>query len=150
MAASTSTATSSSRTGCSLKCAPGKRALGSSEAYVYSRFNSASHDEQLGRGRPLQPLVPPSHPRPVGHALLIHGLTDSPYSMKALAETLHGEGFEVTVLGCPGTAPSFDDDPDELPRLDRRNAHRGARRRVRANRASYSTSAAIRMAGRWR
>lgn len=42
-------------------------------------------------------------------ALLVHGLTDSPYSMKALAEVLFRQGFEVTVLRLPGhgTFPSM-------------------------------------------
>ena len=42
-------------------------------------------------------------------ALLIHGLTDSPYSMRALAGSLHARGFEVTVLRLPGhgTLPSM-------------------------------------------
>jgi alpha-beta hydrolase superfamily lysophospholipase len=42
-------------------------------------------------------------------ALLVHGLTDSPYSMRALAETLHARGVEVTVLRLPGhgTLPSM-------------------------------------------
>jgi alpha-beta hydrolase superfamily lysophospholipase len=42
-------------------------------------------------------------------ALLVHGLTDSPYSMRALAETLNARGVEVTVLRLPGhgTLPSM-------------------------------------------
>ncbi len=80
-----------------------------SEAYVYSRFNSASLVNKLVAGAPYNRSFRLSHPRPVGQALLIHGLTDSPYSMKALAETLHGKGFEVTVLRVPGhgTLPSM-------------------------------------------
>ena len=48
-------------------------------------------------------------PSPAGHALLVHGLTDSPYSMRALAQSLHTRGFEVTVLRLPGhgTLPSM-------------------------------------------
>jgi alpha-beta hydrolase superfamily lysophospholipase len=44
-----------------------------------------------------------------GTALLVHGLTDSPYSVRALAETLHAQGFEVTALRLPGhgTLPSM-------------------------------------------
>jgi alpha-beta hydrolase superfamily lysophospholipase len=43
-----------------------------------------------------------------GAALLIHGLTDSPYSMLALARRLHARGLHVVVLRLPGhgTAPS--------------------------------------------
>lgn len=41
-------------------------------------------------------------------ALLLHGLSDSPYSMRALAERLHARGVHVVVLRLPGhgTAPS--------------------------------------------
>ena len=81
----------------------------SDEAYVYGRFNPASRVSQLVEGAPynhsfrLTPATPA-----IGHALLIHGLSDSPYSMKALADALHTRGFEVTVLRLPGhgTLPS--------------------------------------------
>ncbi len=48
-------------------------------------------------------------PDPVGGALLIHGLTDSPYSMRRTAEILYAEGFTVVGLRLPGhgTAPSM-------------------------------------------
>jgi len=80
-----------------------------SEAYIYSRFNPASRVNQLVAGAPYNRSFRLLHPRPIGRALLIHGLTDSPYSMKALAETLHAMGFEVTVLRVPGhgTLPSM-------------------------------------------
>jgi alpha-beta hydrolase superfamily lysophospholipase len=37
-----------------------------------------------------------------GGALLLHGLTDSPYSFRSVAEALHGEGFYVLCLRMPG------------------------------------------------
>jgi alpha-beta hydrolase superfamily lysophospholipase len=37
-----------------------------------------------------------------GAALLVHGLTDSPYSMRGLAETLYAQGYYVLVLRMPG------------------------------------------------
>jgi alpha-beta hydrolase superfamily lysophospholipase len=45
---------------------------------------------------------------PVGGALLIHGLTDSPYSLRRTGELLHELGFHVVGLRLPGhgTAPS--------------------------------------------
>ncbi len=45
--------------------------------------------------------------KPVAGALLLHGLSDSPYSMRSLAERLHAEGLHVVVLRVPGhgTAP---------------------------------------------
>lgn len=46
---------------------------------------------------------------PRGSALLLHGLTDSPYSVRALAESLRAQGIEVTALRLPGhgTLPSM-------------------------------------------
>ena len=45
---------------------------------------------------------------PVGGVLLLHGMTDSPYSLHALAETLAQQGYWVIGLRMPGhgTAPS--------------------------------------------
>jgi len=73
------------------------------EAYRFGRFNPASNVSRLADGAPynrsfrLMPAIPVT-----GHALLLHGLSDSPYSMKALAESLRARGFEVTVLRMPG------------------------------------------------
>lgn len=81
----------------------------SSEAYIYSRFNPASRVNRLVEGAPYNRSFRLHRPNAIGHALFIHGLTDSPYSMKALAESLHAKGFEVTVLRMPGhgTFPSM-------------------------------------------
>lgn len=45
---------------------------------------------------------------PRGGVLLVHGLSDSPYSMRALGERLNANGFHVVGLRLPGhgTAPS--------------------------------------------
>ena len=45
---------------------------------------------------------------PRGAVLLLHGLTDSPYSLRSIGEHLAGRGFEVVGLRLPGhgTAPS--------------------------------------------
>jgi alpha-beta hydrolase superfamily lysophospholipase len=45
---------------------------------------------------------------PVAGALLLHGLSDSPYSLRALAERLHAAGVSVLGLRVPGhgTAPA--------------------------------------------
>ncbi len=40
--------------------------------------------------------------KPVGGALLLHGLTDSPYSMRAIAKALFERGYYVLVLRLPG------------------------------------------------
>jgi alpha-beta hydrolase superfamily lysophospholipase len=80
----------------------------SDEAYIYSRFNPDSNVSKLVEGAPFNRSFRLTTPEPTGHALLLHGLSDSPYSMKALAEALHARGFEVTVLRLPGhgTLPS--------------------------------------------
>lgn len=46
--------------------------------------------------------------QPVAGALLLHGLTDSPYSMRATAEALHAAGAHALALRLPGhgTAPA--------------------------------------------
>jgi alpha-beta hydrolase superfamily lysophospholipase len=41
-------------------------------------------------------------PAPVGGALLVHGLSDSPYSLRALGERLHAEGYTVVGVRVPG------------------------------------------------
>ena len=40
--------------------------------------------------------------------LLLHGMSDAPYSLRALGEALHARGFHVLGLRLPGhgTAPS--------------------------------------------
>ncbi len=45
---------------------------------------------------------------PTGGVVLLHGLTDSPYSMRAIAEIFHSQGFYVLVPRLPGhgTTPS--------------------------------------------
>jgi alpha-beta hydrolase superfamily lysophospholipase len=49
-----------------------------------------------------------SHANPRGAVLLLHGLTDSPYSVRALADLFASEGMYVLALRLPGhgTAPS--------------------------------------------
>lgn len=79
------------------------------EAFAHSRFNPEGVMNRLAEGAPYNRSFRLTLAEPVGHALLLHGLTDSAYSMKALAETLHRRGFEVTVLRMPGhgTLPSM-------------------------------------------
>jgi alpha-beta hydrolase superfamily lysophospholipase len=45
---------------------------------------------------------------PVGGVLLLHGMSDSPYSLRALGEALFGQGYRVLGLRMPGhgTAPA--------------------------------------------
>jgi alpha-beta hydrolase superfamily lysophospholipase len=41
-------------------------------------------------------------PTPIGGVLLVHGLSDSPYSLRALGEQLHRAGYTVIGLRVPG------------------------------------------------
>ena len=49
-----------------------------------------------------------THPAAIGGVLLLHGMSDSPYSMRALANTLNQQGYHVIALRSPGhgTVPS--------------------------------------------
>ena len=73
----------------------------------FNRFSAASacnpatlFDTNWNRTFVLEP------PAPVGGALLIHGLSDSPYSLRAVAERLRAEGFTVIGLRVPGHGTS--------------------------------------------
>ncbi len=98
------------RDGLDPDCTPAPRcATLAQEAFAYSRFNPQGPMQLLADGAPFNRSFRLTLARPVGQALLVHGLSDSPYSMLALARTLHGQGFEVTVLRLPGhgTLPSM-------------------------------------------
>ena len=74
-----------------------------------SRYNPGSVVARLALGGQYNhsfELIPAGEPR--GAVLLVHGLTDSPYSMRALAETFLAHGYHVVVLRLPGhgTVPS--------------------------------------------
>jgi alpha-beta hydrolase superfamily lysophospholipase len=79
------------------------------EAFEHSRFNPTGAMQQLADGAPYNRSFRLTPAAPVGGALLVHGLTDSPYSVRAVAEVLFRSGFEVTVLRLPGhgTLPSM-------------------------------------------
>jgi alpha-beta hydrolase superfamily lysophospholipase len=79
------------------------------EAFAYSRFNPAGALQRLAAGAPYNRSFRLATAQPAGHALLVHGLTDSPYSMRAMAQSLHARGFDVTVVRLPGhgTLPSM-------------------------------------------
>ncbi|MGB6971025.1 MAG: alpha/beta hydrolase, partial [Desulfobulbales bacterium] len=56
--------------------------------------------------------LPADNPR--GGILMLHGLTDSPYSIRSLAEELHAQGFWVIGLRLPGHGTI----PAELTRIN--------------------------------
>ena len=61
-----------------------------------SPFNANNHAKNWNRTVELVPEVP------TGGVLMLHGLTDSPYSMRSMAELFHAKGFYVLVLRLPG------------------------------------------------
>jgi alpha-beta hydrolase superfamily lysophospholipase len=67
-----------------------------------SLLNPQNHRQNWNRTFVLEPE------KPVGGVLMLHGLSDSPYSMRALGERLAGQGLLVIGLRLPGhgTAPS--------------------------------------------
>ncbi|MAI31077.1 MAG: hypothetical protein CMM07_05295 [Rhodopirellula sp.] len=72
-------------------------------AGTYNRFNQDSLcnpasilEHNWNRSRVL------IHEDPVGGVLLVHGLSDSPYSLRRLGERLHSEGYTVIWLRVPG------------------------------------------------
>lgn len=79
------------------------------EAFRHSRFNHDGWLQQLAEGAPFNRSFRLAQAEAAGQALLVHGLTDSPYSMHAMAQSLHTRGFDVTVLRLPGhgTLPSM-------------------------------------------
>lgn len=79
------------------------------DTQALSRYNPRSVVAHLALDTPYNrsyELVPPHEPR--GAVLLVHGLSDSPYSMRGLAETFFAEGYYVLALRMPGhgTLPS--------------------------------------------
>ncbi|MFT7667500.1 MAG: esterase/lipase [Planctomycetota bacterium] len=74
----------------------------------WSRFNESGVFELTENALRWNRSVELSVPSPVGGAVLLHGATDSPYSMRALAEELYSRGWHVIVPRYQGhgTAPS--------------------------------------------
>lgn len=75
---------------------------------VYHRFRSGSPSDPRGSERNWNRSFELSRPDPTVGVLLLHGMSDSPYSLRALGERLHREGAHVVGLRLPGhgTAPS--------------------------------------------
>jgi alpha-beta hydrolase superfamily lysophospholipase len=68
-----------------------------------NRYNpdGMSHPSRLGTDWNRTQLLAPAS-EAVGGALLVHGLTDSPYSMRTIGEDLRGRGYYVVALRVPG------------------------------------------------
>ncbi|HUL82372.1 MAG TPA: alpha/beta fold hydrolase [Gammaproteobacteria bacterium] len=75
---------------------------GAADTQRLGRYTPGSIPSQLALDTPYNrsfELVPQEIR---GAALLVHGLSDSPYSMRALAETLYAQGYYVLALRLPG------------------------------------------------
>ena len=82
--------------------------VGTGPAYALVRYSAGSladpEDDEPNWNRSFELATE----APVGGVLLLHGMSDSPYSLRALAETLAEQGYWVIGLRLPGhgTAPS--------------------------------------------
>jgi len=78
------------------------------DRYSLSRYRPGSIPARLALDTPYNRSYELAPAEPRGAVLLVHGLTDSPYSMRAAAETFYAEGYHVVVLRLPGhgTVPS--------------------------------------------
>ena len=79
------------------------------DPYALGRYHPGSAPWRLALEAPYNRSYELAPADPKGAVLLVHGLTDSPYSMRALAEVFHAEGLHVVVLRLPGhgTVPSM-------------------------------------------
>ena len=68
-----------------------------------NRYNpdGISHPTRLGTDWNRTQILSPAT-QAIGGALLVHGLTDSPYSMRTIAEDLRSRGYYVVALRVPG------------------------------------------------
>jgi alpha-beta hydrolase superfamily lysophospholipase len=83
-------------------------AVDASDRRLINRYSSGSRMDPTGFPRDWNRTFEMSQQDPAAGVVLLHGLSDSPYSMRALGEQLHGSGFHVVGLRIPGhgTAPS--------------------------------------------
>ncbi len=76
--------------------------------YALVRYSAGSAADPQGQRPNWNRSIELATDAPVGGALLLHGMSDSPYSFRALAETLNKRNYWVIGLRLPGhgTAPS--------------------------------------------
>jgi alpha-beta hydrolase superfamily lysophospholipase len=76
--------------------------------YALVRYSRGSSADPTGRDPDWNRSVELPAKNPVGGVLLLHGLTDAPYSFRALSEALNEHGYWVLAMRMPGhgTAPS--------------------------------------------
>ena len=78
------------------------------DRWAIGRYNPRSVPAQLALERPYNRSYELAPEDPRGAVLLVHGLSDAPYSLRAVAEIFRDRGFYVLVLRLPGhgTIPS--------------------------------------------
>ena len=76
--------------------------------YAVRRFSRGSLSDPERWPQNWNRSIELRHDKPGAVVLLLHGLSDSPYSMRALAESLHENGATVLAMRMPGhgTAPA--------------------------------------------
>ena len=81
---------------------------GRGTAFTLARYSSGSAADPRGREPDWNRTVELVPEDPKGGVLLLHGMSDSPYSFRAFAEELHRRGRMVVALRLPGhgTIPS--------------------------------------------
>jgi alpha-beta hydrolase superfamily lysophospholipase len=82
--------------------------IGSGPAYALVRYSSGSSADPQRRSPNWNRSFELSSDSPAGGALLLHGMSDSPYSLRALGAALNRRNYWVIGLRLPGhgTAPS--------------------------------------------
>ena len=75
---------------------------GAGDQRQFNRFNRGSLSDPERQPHNWNRTFELSVERPRGGVLLLHGLSDSPYSLRTLDELLHAEGFWVVGLRLPG------------------------------------------------
>ena len=75
---------------------------------ILNRYSSGSAADPARWSRNWNRSFELSTAQPKGGVLLLHGMSDSPYSLRALGQRFHREGYQVVGLRLPGhgTAPS--------------------------------------------
>lgn len=82
--------------------------IGTGPEYTIVRYSSGSISDPQHRNPNWNRSFELTVDSPRGGVLLLHGMSDSPYSLRALGETLNQRGYQVVGLRLPGhgTAPS--------------------------------------------
>lgn len=79
-----------------------RAALEPADRRPFNRFNPGSMSDPARWDRDWNRTFELTPAAPIGGALLMHGLTDSPYAMRAMAQLLYSRGYHVVGLRLPG------------------------------------------------